>query len=339
MRTFTLAVGAAGALIGAQIAAFATHQGERTSAPAAEVGVDFTFRRPVFNGFGIERLSDLRGKPVLIEYWSHHCPPCVSSAVPDAIQLQAEFGDAVQVLLCEAGHSSDNQVLSYALNKGWLATSAMWTTEHPVTRETKDVPYFMLLDAQGEIAMEGIASEQRRELEQKLEELVKDAAKGPRELSRDLAKAITEANDGNFTKARDIAGAAVEEAGEDTVKLQEAKRVLSTVEERLEQRLKRARWMLDNGYPIEATDSLSRLAKGVKGWPEPEVRVADMNAELETPEMKLEVEAQKALQKIEKKLFVEPDVRLVKQLQKIVEKYPRTKTAERAKQLAKIASI
>jgi hypothetical protein len=54
--------------------------------------------------------------------------------------------------------------------------------------------------------------------------------------------------------------------------------------------------------------------------------------------MKLELEAQKALQKIERKVFEDPDVRWVKSLQRIVEKYPRTKTAERAKKLAKIAA-
>jgi hypothetical protein len=338
-RTLILAVSAAAALGTAQLASNAARQAEHTAAPPLAGGVDYAFRRPVYNGFGIESLRELRGKPVLIEYWSHQCSPCVSSAVPDALRLQADFGESLQVLLCETGRSAENQVLSYALNKGWLTTSTMWTSESPVKRESRDVPYFVLLDAQGEIAMEGIASEQRRELEQTVGDLVKETAKGPRELSRELAKAITEANDGNFTKAREIAQAAVDEAGDDTVKLQEARQVLASVEERLEQRLKRARWMLDNGYPIEATDALAKLAKGVKGWEEPEQRATDMTAELETPEMKFELEAQKALQKIEKKMFEDPDVRLVKQLQKIVEKYPRTKTAERAKQLAKIASI
>ena len=55
--------------------------------------------------------------------------------------------------------------------------------------------------------------------------------------------------------------------------------------------------------------------------------------------MKIEREAQKALQRVEKKLFRDPDVKWVSHLQKVVEKDPRTKTSERAKQLAKFASI
>ena len=339
IRILTLAACVSIALVGARPAAHGPQEEQRTTAPVAEEGIDFVFRRPVYNGLGVESLRELRGKPVLIEYWSHRCSPCVGSAVPDALRIQEDFGDDVQVLLCEAGRSGPTQVLSYALNRRWLNTGAMWTTEQPVKRETHDVPYFVLLDAQGFVAMEGIASDQRRELEQKVEDLVRETAKGPKDLPRELAKAIVEAGDGNFAKARQIAQGAIEDAGEDALKREEAKRVLATVEERLEQRLKRARWMLDNGYPIEATDALGKLAKGVKGWEEPETRVAGMTAELDTEEMKTEIEAQKALQKIEKKLFEDPDVRQVKQLQKVIEKFPRTKTAERAKMLAKIAAI
>lgn len=312
---------------------------ERTSSPPTPEGVDFSFRRPLYNGYGLAQLSELRGKPVLIEYWSHHCPPCINTAVPSALRLQEQHGSSLQVVMCDAGLSSESQVLSYALNKRWLTTSTMWTTERPVPRATSDLPYFVLLDAEGKVVKEGVAAERDRELDQAVAQLVKETAKGPRELSRELAKAITECNEGNYAKARDLAQHEVVAAGDDGVKAQEAKRVLATIETRLEQRLKRTRWMLDNGYPIEATDALAALAKGLKGWSKPELQVAEMTAELDTPEMKLELDAQRELQKIEKKLFEDPDVRWVKQLQKVVEKYPRTKTAERAKQLAKIASI
>ena len=111
------------------------------------------------------------------------------------------------------------------------------------------------------------------------------------------------------------------------------------IRERLDQKLKQVRWMLGNGYPIEAGEAVERLSKSIKGWPERESQLAGLSQELETPEMQLELEAQKALQKIERKVFEDPDVRWVKHLQKIVEKYPRTKTAERAQKLAKIAAV
>ena len=38
-----------------------------------EVGdrVDYRFNQAVINGYGLERLSDLRGRPVLVEFWGH----------------------------------------------------------------------------------------------------------------------------------------------------------------------------------------------------------------------------------------------------------------------------
>ena len=302
-------------------------------------GETYTFRHEVYNGFGLERLEDLRGKPVLIEFWSYHCPPCVGSAIPETLRLHAKYGDSMHLLFAETGGASENQVLSYALSKGWLGTQAMWTTEQPIEREGNNVPWFALLSSDGDIVLEGIATERTAEIESSLAQLVKEGEKAPSELSRELAKALAESADGNHARAREVAQRELEAAAGDGYRTQEAKRVLAQIEERLDQKVKQVRWLLDNGYPIEAGEAVDKLGKGVKGWPEREVQLAGFAQELDTPGMKLELEAQKALQKIERKVFEDPDVRWVKNLQKIVEKYPRTKTAERAQKLAKIAAI
>lgn len=331
LRTSTLAacgVAALGALVLAQ-----------TTATKIVTGETYTFRRPVYNGYGLERLEDLRGKPVLVEFWSYHCPPCVGSAIPDTLRLHAKYGDGMHLLFSETGGASENQVLSYALSKGWLGTPAMWTTEQPIERQGNNVPYFALLSSDGEIVLEGIATERTAEIESSLDQLVKEGERVPREVSRELAKALAESGEGNYARAREIALRELEDAVGDGFRTQDAKRVLAQIEERLDQKVKQLRWMLDNGYPIEAGEAVLKLGKSVKGWPEREIQLAGFALELETPEMKLELEAQKALQKIERKVFEDPDVRWVKSLQKIVEKYPRTKTAERAQKLAKIAAI
>jgi thiol-disulfide isomerase/thioredoxin len=312
----------------------------QTSSPEPFAGTSYTFRRPVYNGFGLERLEDLRGKPVLIEFWSYQCPPCVASAIPETLRLQSKYGEDLHLLFAETGGASENQVLSFALSKGWLGSRAMWTTELPLVREGKDVPYFALLSAEGDIVLEGIATERASEIETSLDQLVKDGEKAPREVSRELAKALAESSEGNFARAHELALKELEEAGpEGGAKAQEAKRVLEQIDERLDLKVKQLRWMLENGYPIEAGEAILKLGKSLKGWQERENQLAGFAEELETPEMKLELEAQKALQKIERKVFEDPDVRWVKNLQRIVEKYPRTKTAERAKKLAKIAAI
>jgi hypothetical protein len=41
------------------------------SAPDVSVGDDisYSFREPVLNGMGVSQLADLKGKPVLVEFW------------------------------------------------------------------------------------------------------------------------------------------------------------------------------------------------------------------------------------------------------------------------------
>jgi thiol-disulfide isomerase/thioredoxin len=311
----------------------------QTRATPVVDGVVYEFRRPVYNGFGIEKLEELRGRPLLIEFWSYHCPPCVNSAIPDTLRLHTKYGDEMHLLFAEVDGVSENQVLSFALSQRWLETGAMWTTEQPLERQELDAPYFVLLTASGEIALEGVATERVGELDKMLESLLKEGEKAPAGGGREIARAMQELGDGNFARALELAQREYEAAGEDSLKAYEAERVLELIEERLDLKIRQVRWMLDNGYPLEASEEIEKLGKAIKGLAGREAELVDLAAMLETPELKLEAEAQRALVKIERKMFEEPDARWVKSLQKIVEKYPRTKTAERAKKLAKIAAI
>ena len=62
MRMMPLALPAAALVVA--VAAFAAP----AARPAAET-TDFEFRTPLLNGLGVDELSDLRGKPVLVEFW------------------------------------------------------------------------------------------------------------------------------------------------------------------------------------------------------------------------------------------------------------------------------
>jgi peroxiredoxin len=67
----------------------------RNSEPA-KIGTtapDFT----VNDGTRTVQLSQLRGKPVLLNFWATWCPPCVSE-VPALVQLQQQMGDKVTIL-------------------------------------------------------------------------------------------------------------------------------------------------------------------------------------------------------------------------------------------------
>lgn len=65
--------------------------------PLPEVGhpaPDFTLQAP---GGGEVRLSDLRGKPVVVNFWATWCPPC-RAEIPALEQAHRDFGGDVVIL-------------------------------------------------------------------------------------------------------------------------------------------------------------------------------------------------------------------------------------------------
>ena len=293
-------------LAASALLALGTSGHPQTSAPVPTDRVDYSFRRELLNGRGITSLAQLEGKPVLIEFWSHRCSPCTGAAVPEALRLQEEFGEDIQVILVEVGGASDHQVASFALGKKWLGGPAMWTTERPVDLPASEVPSFVLLSPRGEISLQGKTQDHLREIDDELGQLIRSSGKPPKDLSKELGRAWVACNEGDFVKAKEIADKSLEDASDDGVKRAEAQRILKMIAERIESQLKRVRWLMDHGYPIEATEMIESLKKGLKGMAEHEAAIKKLEERLETPEMKLELEAQKALAKIEKKIYEEP---------------------------------
>lgn len=52
-------------------------------------------------------LHDLRGKPVLLNFWAAHCGPCIDE-MPSLVQLQARMGSRVTVLGVGIDTSNDD---------------------------------------------------------------------------------------------------------------------------------------------------------------------------------------------------------------------------------------
>ena len=59
---------------------------------------DILLGKMINNHSGAKRLSDYKGKLVILSYWSTNCTPCLED-MPYLENLQRQFGDKIQVLL------------------------------------------------------------------------------------------------------------------------------------------------------------------------------------------------------------------------------------------------
>lgn len=107
---------------------------------------DFT----IADAQGVQTLRDLRGKPVVINFWASWCPPCTEE-MPYFERLQATYGDRVRIITVDWNEDPANAV-------GFLRTRHL---QLPVVsdRQSKiysaysltEVPDTLVLDAAGNV--------------------------------------------------------------------------------------------------------------------------------------------------------------------------------------------
>lgn len=125
-------------------AASTAQSGNSSSIKAPEVeGTDIVTGQPV-------KLSDFRGKVVILNFWATWCPPC-RQEIPDLIRLQAEYGGQLQIF----GASADDNprdVVNFYRSSGInypvvMATSQMASAYGGIT----GIPASFVIDREGNI--------------------------------------------------------------------------------------------------------------------------------------------------------------------------------------------
>lgn len=119
------------------------------------------------------RLSDYRGKVVLVNFWATWCPPC-RAEIPDLIRLQREYGRGLQVIgvtyppqkLAEVRQFVRKAKVNYPIGLGTNQTKLLFT-------KSEELPITIVIGADGRIRdiIEGILLPE--EFEQKIKPLLK----------------------------------------------------------------------------------------------------------------------------------------------------------------------
>jgi peroxiredoxin len=126
------------------------------------------------------KLSDFRGKVVVLNFWATWCPPC-RKEIPDFNELQAQYGD------------KGLQFIGVALDEEGLPKVKKWTSTNPVNYpvviadaqikktygEMNAIPVTMLIDRQGIIRTKYIGMRQKAIVESMIAPLLaeRDGAK------------------------------------------------------------------------------------------------------------------------------------------------------------------
>jgi peroxiredoxin len=98
------------------------------------------------------RLSDYKGKVVLLEFWATWCPPCRAS-VPGLEKLHEAYKDKGLVLLAVSmDEGGPDEVKSFIKERG-ITYTVLRGNEDVVTKyEVRSIPMILVLDKEGRIA-------------------------------------------------------------------------------------------------------------------------------------------------------------------------------------------
>lgn len=218
----------------------------------------------------------------------------------------------------------------------WMGTTAMWTGEAPFNTGAPGLPNCVLLSNEGEVLLMGHPGSMHSKIEEAVEAEIKKAKAIPEGTPKALKKAWKAFMKKDYGKAVAEARKVEAKGGEDG---EAATQAIGTFVERVEKELGRADWMVQNGYLVEAQAFIKKLSKQINGIADVVERQTEITDELASEDLKPEMAAAQALEKLVKALSEDGfDDKLVKKLRKFVEKNEATKAAARAQHLVDISS-
>lgn len=95
-------------------------------------------------------LSELQGKPVIINFWATWCGPCVKE-MPAFERLKDDFGDKIGIIAVNCGDDAET-VKDFVEENGYTFPVVL-DEEYSISMlyPTNSIPYTVVLDAEGKV--------------------------------------------------------------------------------------------------------------------------------------------------------------------------------------------
>lgn len=142
--------------------------------PNAELAPDFTVQD---SSDGVWSLSDFRGKPVVLNFWSSTCPPCMAE-MPLFQKYWEEYGDQVEFMIVNLTDGY-NDTFASAME---VVTENNYTfpvyfdiaSEGAVAYSIRSIPMTFFIDANGLIVSEHLGMLTEETLESGIQGILAD---------------------------------------------------------------------------------------------------------------------------------------------------------------------
>ena len=198
----------------------------------------------------------------------------------------------------------------------------------------------MLLEGTTESFELGYRDDLLEEIEDHFRLEVERRRRGPADHPADLAQAWEAFAEGRLAEAGELARSLAADPEGDQTLVAAAAETLAVFQARIERRLQRADWQIENGYLLEAEEELARLAGQLADEASLRARRAELSATLHDESQRAEWKAAKDLAKLEQKLYADGSKSvLVRQLARLAKKHSGTRSAERAALLFEAAQV
>lgn len=301
--------------------------------PAPELGTS----NWVMNAPKQESIAKLRGEVVFVEKWGVRCPPCVA-LIPHVEKLQQTYGKrGLHIFAFEAQNHSAEQIKAKVSEKGGKT--------YPVSagggnnyRGDGGIPVAWLIGVEGKVIWQGNPAAETSKLDQLIEQevaKVRFPGLGKTDFAPEALKAVKLYMGKDFAKARAEARKLAEDEKASAKAREDGAYLVTKVDELAARQLELAQRYQDEGNYLGAYQTLGWFAKHFKGSEEGDTAKEKLKAFKKDKQLKRELKAALALQKLLAKLQGQPaEVRA-----RVLEKFASSKKVEGTAAAARATSM